>query len=59
MIQLKSYKIDIEIENNGKTLIGEFHANDGKIIDHFKLNDYNRFLQKFLHFSHQQRQNRN
>ena len=39
MIQLKSYKIDIEIENNGKTLVGEFHTNDGQIIDHFKLND--------------------
>ena len=39
MIQLKSYKIDIEIENNGKTLIGEFHANDGKIIDQFTLSD--------------------
>ena len=50
MIQLKSYKIDIEIENNGKTLIGEFHANDGKIIDHFKLNDLIDFYKNFSIF---------
>ena len=31
--------LNVEIENNGKTLVGTFHANDGKIIDHFKLNE--------------------
>jgi hypothetical protein len=30
--------LNVKIENNGKTLVGEFHTNDGKIIDHFKLN---------------------
>ncbi len=31
--------LNVEIENNGKTLVGTFHANDGNIIDHFKLNE--------------------
>ena len=30
--------LNVKIENNGKTLVGEFHTNNGKIIDHFKLN---------------------
>ena len=30
--------LNVKIENNGMTLVGEFHTNDGKIIDHFKLN---------------------
>ena len=31
--------LNVEIENNGKTLVGTFHANDGNIIDRFKLNE--------------------
>jgi predicted phosphodiesterase len=31
--------LDIKLEDNGKTLRGEFHTNDGKILDHFQLND--------------------
>ena len=31
--------LNVEIENNGKTLVGTFHANDGNIIDCFKLNE--------------------
>jgi calcineurin-like phosphoesterase family protein/iron/zinc purple acid phosphatase-like protein C len=31
--------LNIEIENKGKTLVGEFHSNDGKVIDRFKLNE--------------------
>ncbi|HET7643885.1 MAG TPA: metallophosphoesterase [Nitrososphaeraceae archaeon] len=31
--------LNVEIENNGKTLVGTFHANNGKILDHFKLNE--------------------
>ena len=31
--------LNIEIENKGKTLVGAFHANDGGIIDQFKLNE--------------------
>jgi Calcineurin-like phosphoesterase len=30
--------LDLKLENNGKTLIGEFHTNKGDIIDHFELN---------------------
>ena len=30
---------NVEIENNGKTLVGIFHVNDGNIIDCFKLNE--------------------
>jgi hypothetical protein len=29
--------LNIYIENNGKILVGQFHTNDGQIIDHFKL----------------------
>jgi Calcineurin-like phosphoesterase len=31
--------LNINIENNGKTLIGEFHSNKGNIIDHFELEE--------------------
>jgi hypothetical protein len=31
--------LEIEIENDGKTLVGQFHANDGMILDQFTLND--------------------
>ena len=31
--------LNIKIENDGKTLVGQFHANDGNIIDQFTLND--------------------
>jgi predicted MPP superfamily phosphohydrolase len=31
--------LEVEIENDGKTLVGQFHANDGNIIDQFILND--------------------
>ena len=31
--------LNVEIENKGKTLVGEFHSNDGKVIDRFKLNE--------------------
>jgi hypothetical protein len=30
--------LNIKIENNGDTLVGEFHSNDGNIIDQFRLN---------------------
>ena len=30
--------LNVKIENNGKTLIGEFLTNNGKVIDYFKLN---------------------
>jgi len=33
--------LNIQIENNGKTLIGEFQTNDGKIVDEFYLEKYN------------------
>ena len=33
--------LNIQIENNGKTLIGEFQTNDGKIVDEFYLDKYN------------------
>jgi hypothetical protein len=29
--------LNINIENNGKILVGQFHTNDGQIIDHFRL----------------------
>jgi Calcineurin-like phosphoesterase len=29
--------LNIDIENNGKILVGQFHTNDGQIIDHFSL----------------------
>ena len=31
--------LNMELENNGKTLIGTFHSNDGDIIDNFELNE--------------------
>jgi hypothetical protein len=31
--------LEIEIENDGKKLIGQFHTNDGKVTDQFTLND--------------------
>jgi hypothetical protein len=31
--------LEVEIENDGKTLVGQFHANDGMILDQFILND--------------------
>ncbi len=31
--------LNINIENNGKTIVGEFHTNEGNIIDHFELNE--------------------
>jgi hypothetical protein len=31
--------LEFEMKNNGKTLVGQFHTNDGKIIDQFTLND--------------------
>lgn len=31
--------LNVKIENNGKTLVSEFHTNDGNIIDQFTLND--------------------
>jgi len=30
--------LDVAITNNGKTLSGEFYANDGSIIDEFTIN---------------------
>ncbi len=30
--------LNVKIENNGKTLIGEFLTNNGEVIDYFKLN---------------------
>ena len=30
--------LNVKIENNGKTLIGEFLTNNGTVIDYFKLN---------------------
>jgi predicted MPP superfamily phosphohydrolase len=31
--------LEIELQDNGKKLIGQFHTNDGKITDQFTLND--------------------
>ena len=31
--------LNMNLENNGKTLVGEFHTNEGIIIDHFELNE--------------------
>ena len=31
--------LEVEVENDGKTLVAQFHANDGKILDQFTLND--------------------
>jgi len=30
--------LNVKLENNGNTLVGEFHSNEGNIIDQFKLN---------------------
>ncbi|HET8793003.1 MAG TPA: metallophosphoesterase [Nitrososphaeraceae archaeon] len=30
--------LNVNLENNGKTLVGQFHTNTGQIIDHFRLN---------------------
>ena len=30
--------LNVKIENNGKTLMGEFFTNNGEVIDYFKLN---------------------
>jgi hypothetical protein len=29
--------LDLKLENNGKTIVGEFHTNEGDIIDYFEL----------------------
>ena len=29
--------LNVKIENNGKTLVGEFQTNNDKVIDYFKL----------------------
>ena len=31
--------LEIEVKNDGKRLVGQFHTNDGKIVDQFTLND--------------------
>jgi hypothetical protein len=31
--------LNVKIENNGKTLVGEFHTNDGNMIDRFTLSN--------------------
>lgn len=31
--------LNINIENYGKTILGEFYTNEGNIIDHFELNE--------------------
>jgi hypothetical protein len=31
--------LNVKIENNGTTLVGESYTNDGRILDHFKLNN--------------------
>ena len=31
--------LNINIENNDKTIVREFHTNEGNIIDHFELNE--------------------
>ena len=35
---IKDIFLNIKIENKGDTLVGEFHSNDGNIIDQFRLN---------------------
>jgi len=41
-IQKEEYGfLNLKLENNGKTIIGEFHSNDDKIIDEFYLNKRN------------------
>lgn len=32
--------LNINIENNGKTLVGEFYTNEGDLVDYFELNEY-------------------
>ena len=29
--------LDLKLENNGKTIVGEFHTNEGDILDYFEL----------------------
>jgi hypothetical protein len=31
--------LEIEVKNDGKRLVGQFHTNDGKVVDQFTLND--------------------
>ena len=31
--------LNVKIENDGNTLVGKFHTNDGKILDQFTSND--------------------
>ena len=37
-IQKEKYGfLNLKLENNGKTIIGEFHTNNDKILDNFKV----------------------
>ena len=38
--------LNVKIENNGKTLVGEFRTNDGYVLDYFKLNTLENPLNK-------------
>ena len=31
--------LNMDIENNGKVILGEFQTNEGNMIDHFELNE--------------------
>ena len=31
--------LEIKVKNDGKRLVGQFHTNDGKVVDQFTLND--------------------
>ena len=38
IIQKERYGfLNLKLENNGKTIVGEFHTNKGKILDNFEL----------------------
>jgi hypothetical protein len=38
IIQKEKYGfLNLKLENNGKTIVGEFHTNNGKILDNFKV----------------------
>ena len=39
MVKYRYGFLNVKIENNGTTLVGVFYTNDGKILDHFKLNN--------------------